>query len=162
MEAGHADIVDAGHVMPEQVSGHRRFLRDGQVAGAGAEDCQRVGEGGPRLLSQGQGAGGFMVLSGGNFRADRRGRAGGRAGGKDIAAVLRHAGKNRDDLRVGFALAINHLRHAGAQRAMMIDLGKARVLEWEIGKTCEGLLGRGSSVANGRKQFPEAGRVHRG
>jgi hypothetical protein len=51
------------------------------------------------------------------------------ARGQHIAPGLRHVAEDRGHLRGGLALGKDYLRHAGAQRAMMVELGEAHVFK---------------------------------
>jgi hypothetical protein len=77
-----------------------------------------------------------------------------RARGEDIAFVLGQLRENLRHLSGRFALAENHLGHALAQGAVMVDLGEAQVLEGEMAEALDGFVGR---ELFGADLFEEAG-----
>ena len=55
--------------------------------------------------------------------------------GQHVAAGLRHAGKDGCHLRGGLAGGKDDLGHAGAQRAVVIELGETEVFKGQIAQT---------------------------
>jgi hypothetical protein len=93
----------------------------------------------------------------------RDNRGGGRfhnACAQNISAAARHAIENLDDLRVGFSRAVDDLGHAGAERAMVVDLGEADILVGKFGETRGALLGRQPAVADLGKELEQGRRAH--
>jgi len=84
----------------------------------------------------------------------------GSARGQDIAAVLGHAGKYLRNLFDRFARGKDDFGHAGAERAVMIDLGKADVLERQIAQTVERVVDGGAALANFFEQRLNASAIH--
>ena len=64
----------------------------------------------------------FFVLQAGDHKVG--------AGGDDARA-------DSGDLRGAFALAEDHFRHAAAERAMLVHLGEAEVLEGQMAQALE-------------------------
>ena len=54
---------------------------------------------------------------------------------------MNHAGKDLGDLLRALPCRIDHFRHAGANRAMVVDLGEADVFEGERAQTVHGVVG---------------------
>jgi hypothetical protein len=73
---------------------------------------------------------------------------------------LDHATENLHHLLVGFAGAVNHLGHAGAQGPVMINLGKAEILVRQIGEARHAFLGRERSVLDSGEHRQEGLRAH--
>ncbi len=63
-------------------------------------------------------------------------------------------------LRGGLARGKDHLRHAGAQRAVMIELGEAKVLEGQIAQAVQGFVDAGAALAHFVEQRFDAGAIH--
>jgi hypothetical protein len=72
----------------------------------------------------------------------------GGARGEDVAASLGHAGKDGGDLGGGLAGGEDHLGHASAQGAMVVELGEAEVFEGQIFEAVEGIAD-GSAARRG-------------
>jgi hypothetical protein len=72
----------------------------------------------------------------------------GGAGGKDVAASLGHAGKDGGDLGGGFSGGEDDFGHAGAQGAVVIELGEAHVFKGEVFEACEGSIDGGAALAD--------------
>ena len=73
---------------------------------------------------------------------------GGCARGQHVAAMQGHADKNLGHLRRALAGGEDHLRHAGAQRAMMIELGKADVFKGQVAQAVERIVDLGAALAH--------------
>ncbi len=88
--------------------------------------------GGSLRLFKRDGARGFVIRRA-RFRAAHRFEALPRcARGQHVAARLGHARKDLRHLRGGLSGGKNHLRHSGAQRAMMIELGESQVFKRQV------------------------------
>ena len=64
------------------------------------------------------------------------------ARGQHVATRLCHAGKDRGHLGGRFSRGKDHLGHAGAQGAMMVELGEAKVFKGEIAQPFQRLSKR--------------------
>jgi hypothetical protein len=83
-----------------------------------------------------------------------------RAGSENVAAVVRHAGKDLGDVGDGFAGGEDDLGHAGAQGAVMVELGKAHVFKGEVAEALEGGGDVGAAFADLSEQGFDLGAVH--
>ena len=59
------------------------------------------------------------------------------AGDHQVGTGREDARADRRDLRGALALAEDHFRHAAAQRAMLVDLGEAEILEGQMAQALE-------------------------
>ncbi len=75
--------------------------------------------------------------------------------------MLRQLGKDRGNLGRRFSFAEDDLRHSGAQGAMMVDLGKAQILKWQMPQASDCVIGRELAASYIAKQFVERFRVQR-
>jgi hypothetical protein len=62
--------------------------------------------------------------------------------GQNVATMLGQARKDFGRLRRSLSLSENYFRHAGAQRAMMVDFGEPQVFKGQMAKTIHGGVGR--------------------
>ena len=92
MEAGDADIVEAGDLCAEEFRGDGGLFGHGEVAGAGAEDGDVTRGFGRGRLPESEGAGLGVVRDGGKLCEDGPGGLGGAARGEDVGAGGSHAG----------------------------------------------------------------------
>ena len=99
-------------------------------------------------LLQRDGAGGLVELGARRNFADRAKHIGGGAGSQHVASGLGHAVKNFSHLLHGLARCKEHFGHAGAQRAVMIELGKTKVFERQIAKAVQGFIHGGAALAH--------------
>ena len=143
MDAGDADVGDQLDGVAHQARGNGGFFGNGQVAGAGADHADGSFAGGGVRLRERDGAGGFVIL---------RARLSGATASKALAVarvastlppacamcakIVRH-------LCCGFALGKDDLGHAGAQRAVMIELGEAEIFKGQIAQAARGRPGTG-------------------
>jgi hypothetical protein len=74
--------------------------------------------------------------------------------------MLGHAGKDLRNLSGGFAGGEDNFWHAGAERSMMIDFGKAKVFEGKIAETIEGVSDGRAALADFIKQRLNALAIH--
>ena len=111
-------------------------------------------------LRQRDGAGG-LVEDGARLDGDNRFEHLPRgARGQHVAAGLGHAGKDRGHLLGGFARGKDHLRHSRAQRAVMVELGEAYVLEGQVAQAVERGGDFGLAGCNLLQQRFYAGAIH--
>ncbi len=103
MEAGYADVVEAGDAGVEEFGGDGGFFGDGEVAGAGAEDGDVAPGFGVGGLAEGDGSGLRVVDGGGDGGEDGFGGGFVGAGGEDVDAGCGHAGEDFGGLGGGFA-----------------------------------------------------------
>ena len=139
MNACDADIVNRVHFIAHHFRRHLRFLRYRQIARACAYHrnfslaTKRPVAPDPHRAGVGKILGVFMLLP--QARSDLAIRP-------RNQHVWRFRQKCRDDRRHldgSLALSENHFRHAVAQRAMMIDLGKPKILERKMPQPLNGL-----------------------
>jgi hypothetical protein len=76
--------------------------------------------------------------------------------------MLRQPGEDVRDLRRSLALSENHLGHARAQGAMMVDLGKVQVFKGHMAKTINPGVGREFAPAHLLEKFADGFGVHGG
>jgi len=74
--------------------------------------------------------------------------------------VIGHAGKDLRHLRGRLTRREDHLRHAGAQRAMMIELGKSDVFKGQVAQAVERVADRGATLAHIIEQGFNLGAIH--
>ena len=128
MQAGDADIVEAGDGGAEELGGEGGFFGDGEVGGAGAEDGDVAGVFGLECglgcgLAQGDDAGLRVVDGGGGLGESGLGGGGVGAGGEDVLPGGGHAGEDFGGLGGRFAGRVDDLGEAGAQGAVVVDAG---------------------------------------
>ena len=125
MDAGHADVEDRLHLVA-----HRFDCED--VAGAGADhgDLALAVDG--AVPPHPDGARQREVLGVGAMRLHQVRRALVGARGEHVPGLLQKPRGDLGHLLGRLALGQNHLRHAAAQRAVVVDLGEAQVLERHV------------------------------
>jgi hypothetical protein len=74
--------------------------------------------------------------------------------------MLGHAGEDGRHLRGSLAGAEDDFGHAGAKGAMMIELGKADVLEGQVAKAIEGGVDGGAAFAHFIEQGFDLRAIH--
>src|SRR5512135_1115343 len=84
----------------------------------------------------------------------------GGACGQHVSPMRRQAGKDPGYLLRSLALTEDHLRHALAQLAVMVNLGKSQILEGKMAKPGEGLVRSEFLGADPGEELAEGGRVH--
>jgi hypothetical protein len=145
VDAGYADVVEAGDVCVEELGGDGGLFGDELVAGAGGQDGD-VAFGFVRCLPEGDGAGLRVIDGGGDGGQDGFGGEFVDAGAEDVGAGGGHVGEDFGGLFGGFALRVDDLGETGTERAVMIDAGVAEVF---VGKVGEALGGGGGSEGSG-------------
>jgi hypothetical protein len=80
---------------------------------------------------------------------------------KKVAVMLRQSRKYLRQLRRRLALSKYHFRHAYAQRAMMIDLGKSQIFERQMPQALDSFVGRNLSRTDLLEKFANGFRVQR-
>jgi len=161
VNAGDAYVGDEFDRVAHEAGGDDGFFGDGKVAGAGADN----GDGAlplrnVRALGEGDGAGGLVKFCSWLNGLDGEEHFMGGTCGEDVASMLGHAGKDGSYLRGGFARGEDDFRHAGAEGAMMIDLGEADVLERQIAQAIECVVYGGAAFANIVEQGFNAAAIH--
>src|SRR5580692_5508728 len=79
---------------------------------------------------------------------------------QDIIAVLRQPAENFGEMGGILSRAKDHLRHADAQRAMVIDVGEAEIFEGEMAEFLDGLVGGDFAAAYVVEELFEGFCVH--
>jgi hypothetical protein len=77
-----------------------------------------------------------------------------------VAARLRHPRKDRRNLRGGLARGKDHFGHSGPQCAVMIQLGKSKVLKRKIAQPSQRFLNAGTAFPYFRQQIFKAHAIH--
>jgi len=141
MDAGDADIVEVLDFVSHHFGGDDSLFRDRDVAGSRrdyGDDAFAVFR---CVLLQDDGAGERAVVDAANSFLYRSKLFFIRTCGEDVASVLRQSRKNSGYLRRRFPLAEDDFRHASAQCAVMIDLGKPEIFKWKMAKAVDGIVG---------------------
>ncbi len=82
------------------------------------------------------------------------------ARGQNIAAMFRKPGKNSRHLRGSLAFSKDNFGHAGAQGAMMVDLGEAEVFERQMAQARDRVIGRELALAHLLEELADGFGVH--
>jgi hypothetical protein len=90
----------------------------------------------------------FAILNFLNLLADGAELLGRGAGGKDVASMPGKLLKDASDLSRRLPFSEDDFRHARAQSAMVIDLGKAEILEGQVTQAGDGIVGRNLLLPN--------------
>ena len=69
-------------------------------------------------------------------------------------------GKDGCDLRGSLPFSEDDFRHASTQRAVMIDLGEAKIFKRHVTQTCDRVVGRDFSLADILEKFADGCSVH--
>src|SRR5215813_13185300 len=77
-----------------------------------------------------------------------------------IARPECHASKNLDNLLGSLACRIDHLRHADAQRAVMVDFREAQILKRKMTQASDRLFGLKKGIEDLLEQLAECALVH--
>ncbi len=160
MDAGDADVVQARDAVARQLGRQRRFLGDRQVGRAGsnhqdlsaADDRRRrVNDRRTRACAE------YDRL--GNAARNRAAGSGSRRVISTLWPIV-EAARDLDDLFRRLACAENHFGKAGAQGAVMIDLGEAEVVERQRAQLIERGIGAERAGAHLAQQVFQALGVH--
>ena len=79
-----------------------------------------------------------------------------------IFSCVAAARENLRQVCCSLALAQNHFRHPGAQRAMVVNFCKAKIFEWQVAQTLHRVVRREFAAANLIEQFADGFGVHEG
>jgi hypothetical protein len=80
---------------------------------------------------------------------------------QDIIAVLRQPAENFGEMSRILSRTKDHFRHADAQRAMVIEVGEAKIFEGEMTHFFDSLVGRELATAYVFEELFEGFSVHR-
>jgi hypothetical protein len=81
--------------------------------------------------------------------------------GQHVAAVGGEAAEDAGDLTGRFALGKDHLGHALAQGAMMVELGETQILKGQVAQALYGFVGREALFSDLLEQLAQGLGVHR-
>ena len=74
--------------------------------------------------------------------------------------MFSEAGENLREVRGRLALAQNHLGHAGAQAAVMINFGKTEIFEGKMAQAVDGVVGGQLATTDLIEKFADGFSVH--
>ena len=148
MDAGHAHVGNQFDGVAHEARGDGGLFGNGQIAGAGADHGDRAFARRCRRLREGDGARGLVKFGarlGGQhrlitFRARRGWPARCRRPGPC-------AQRSRPPAQ-GFCRGEDHFGHAGAQGAMVIELGKAEIFKGQSAQAVERVVHGGAALAH--------------
>ena len=160
VQAGYANIVDAGDCSVEKLGRDGSFFGDGKVAGAGAEDGDVAFWLGRNGLTECDGSGLGVVLSGRVGGDDGLGGGGVRACGQDVGSGGSHAREDFRCLDSGLSGGVDDLRKTRAKAAMMIDFSVADVFKWERSEAGGGIFGGEGAAFDFGEERQERGFIH--
>jgi len=84
----------------------------------------------------------------------------GGSGCQHVAGVGCQALEDVGDLAWGFALGEDHLGHALAQGAMVIEFGETQILEGEMAQALDGFIGRHALFSYLLEELAEGWTIH--
>jgi hypothetical protein len=165
VNAGDSYVIDMLNVVAHQFGGDYGFFSYRNVAGSGGHDhdyalavllaiaLQDDGSRQGTILRAarifGEGGGyGFVLFFGGTR-------------GQDVPAVGREAGEDGGYLVGRFAWRKDHLGHALAQGAMVVELGEAEVLKGQVTQALDGVVGGEALSADLVEELAQGLGVHR-
>src|ERR1019366_910330 len=160
VDAGDSYVVDVLDAVAHQFRGDDRFFGYRDVAGSRRHDYDHslalflavaLEHDGPRqgtILGAGQGGGygGVLFLGG--------------AGCQHVAAVGGEAGEDVRYLAGRFALGKDHLGHALAQGAVVVELGETEVLKGQVTEALDGVVGGETLFSNLLEEMAKGLGVH--
>jgi len=82
--------------------------------------------------------------------------------GQDIATILGQPRENLGDLRWSLPFSENHFGHAGAEAAMVIDLGEAEIFERQMAQAIDSIVRLEFAAADLLEKFADGFGVHGG
>jgi hypothetical protein len=160
MNAGDAYVGNELDGVAHEARGDHGFFGYGQIAGSGADHGDGSLAGNSGRLGERDGTCCLVELGAGFDGDDGFKHFASGASGENIAAGLGHAGEDGCYLRGGLASSENHLRHSGAEGAVMIDLGEAEIFKRKIAEAVKGFADGGAALAYFVEQCFNAMAIH--
>jgi hypothetical protein len=148
MDSGDTDVVDTAYIVAHEFGCDRGLFRDRNITGSGTDDRDPSLPQPLVLLTKHERAREFIVLGFAEFLAYGPNLLRRDASGEDIVPALGKASKYLRKVLWLFAGSENNFGHAGAERAMMIDLGEPEIFEWQMTQFVDGFVGGEFAVAN--------------
>ena len=162
MDSRDADVVEVFDVVAHEFGGHDGFFGNGDVAGSRGNHGDGSFAVGSWVALQHDRSRQFAVFGGAYFLLDCGELFFVGVRGQDVAAMLGQPRENLGDLRRSLAFSEDHFGHAGAEAAMVIDLGKAQIFERQMAQAVYCLVGRELAVADLLEEFADGFGVHGG
>jgi len=145
VNSGDSYVVDVLDVIAHQFRGDDCFFGYGDVTGSGGYDHDHALAVRLAVALEDDGASEWTIVGLGHMVSECGGDGGvlffGGSCGQHVAAVGGEAGEDVGYLAGRFALGEDHLGHALAQGAMMVELGETQVLEGQVAQALYGFVG---------------------
>src|SRR6266852_9470714 len=152
VDARDSDVIDMLNVVAHQFRGDDCFFGDRDVAGSSGHDHDHALAVQLAIALEHDGASDWPILWPILCQVHSGGDGGilflGSPGREHVAAVGRQASEDVRHLARRFALGKNHLGHALAQGAMVVDLGETEVLKGQVTQALDGVVGREALFAD--------------
>jgi hypothetical protein len=160
VNARDSDVVDVLDVVAHQFRGDDGFFGDRDVTGSGGDDYDHALALRLAITLENDGASEWTILWLGHIVSECGGDGGvlffGGTRGEDVAAVGGEAGEDVGDLAGRFARGKNHLGHALAEGAMMVELGETQVLKRQVTQALDGFVGGEALFSNLLEQLAKS------
>ena len=140
VNSGDADIVDGVHIIAHQLRRDLRFLRYGDVAGAGTDHGNSALAVNGVVAPEANGAGERQVLRIGHPGGDHGGAFAIGARNQDVTGVSYQALRDGHHLFRSLTFGEDDLWHAMTKGAMVVDLGEAEVFKGHMAHAAHGCL----------------------
>ena len=142
MDAGNAHVVHVLHLVAHDLRRDHSFFGNRNIAGTRRHHDDLSLAVDRLVLRQGDGARQFVKLRLAELALHRAELLRRNARRQHVVAVLREPAENRGEVRGSLSRSKDHLRHADAQRAMMVHVGESQVFERQMLQLLHRLVGR--------------------
>jgi len=145
VNSGDSYVVDVLDVIAHQFRGYDCFFGYRDVTGSGGHDHDHALAARLAIALEDDGAREWTIVGLGHMVSECGGYGGvlffGGSRRQHVAAVGGEAVEDFGDLAGRFALGKDHLGHALAQGAMMVELGETQILKRQVTQALYGLVG---------------------
>jgi hypothetical protein len=152
VNSGDSYVIDVLDVITHQLRGDDCFFGYWDVTGSGGHDHDHALAVRLAIALEDDGAREWTIVGLGPMVSECGGDGGvlffGGSRGQHVAAVGGEAGEDFSHLAGRFALGKNHLGHALAQGAMMVELGETQVLKGQVTQALYGFVGGEALFSN--------------